>query len=108
MSKHLKVHKIGDPPHVFEVVKVSPLDEVVLKVLEKGSLSGRSISEKSDPKIETHSVYALLLGLKRKGLVSFTSPETLRAGKGHATVLYTRTFDSWEEYHGSVVVRPRE
>ncbi|OIO30754.1 hypothetical protein AUJ77_01865 [Candidatus Nomurabacteria bacterium CG1_02_43_90] len=108
MSKHLKVHKIGDPPHVFEVVKVSPLDEVVLKAMGENSLSGPSISEKSDPKVEIHSVYALLLGLKRKGLVSFTSPETLCARKGHVTVLYTRTFDSWEEYCGPTVVRPRE
>ncbi len=108
MSKRFKVHKMAEPLHIFEVVRLSEMEEEILCALDGGSLSCSVIAQATPSKIAVTSVSSLLMSLRKKGLVSLTFPEPLRCKEGLLNILYTATFDSCEEYRGPIVVQPRE
>jgi len=107
VGSRYKVHKVEEPHHIFEVIMLSPGEREVLRILQ-GAMTGGEIhsSEGNSSKLELASIYAYLLSLRRKGLVTTNIPSVHRCSNGHSLVAYAKTFDSIEEYQGRVVVRP--
>lgn len=81
-------------------VALSDLDEKVLCAIGAENLSYTAIAERlHHPKLTEPSICAILLGLKRKGLVDISKkPDQNSIESNFLDVLYSRTFDHLEVY----------